>query len=152
MIKTERDRCQGKERDAELKLKELDRLKIALERKTESDVDDFKSRYEREREMEKRGFDAKRRQLEEDEHIFKMNKDRFLANETTKVRLEKENVEIRNERDELLRSNNEIKDQLRVLSQNALRDSEIIQSKSIEAKASTDEAKTYKNLLEETRK
>lgn len=62
-----------------------------------------------------------------------MNKDRFLSNETDKVRLEKENTEIRSERDELLKSTNEIKDQLRVLSQNALRDSEIIQSKTIEA-------------------
>jgi len=39
-----------------------------------------------------------------------MNKDRFLSNETDKVRLEKENTEIRSERDELLKSTNEIKD------------------------------------------
>ena len=97
LVKTERDSCKAKQRDADLKLKELERLKIALERKCDSEIEEFKARYERERDSDKRNFDAKRRQLEEDEHLFNLNKDRYLTNETERGRLEKENKQIKSE-------------------------------------------------------
>ena len=54
-------------------------------------------------------------------------------------------------KDDAIKQLSENKDQLWVLSQNALRDAELIQSKTIEARASTEEAQTYKWLMEETR-
>lgn len=150
-IKTERDLCASKTRDSELKLKDLEWLRIALERKCENDIDEFKKSYQREWDTERREFESKKRQLDEETYMFNLNKERYLANEAEKSKLEKENTELRIEKDKLLYSSNEIKDQLRVLSNNALRDNEIIQTKTIEARSSGDEAKTYKSLLDETR-
>ena len=60
-IKAERETCAAKVRDAELKHKELERLKLALERKVDTEIDEFKAHYEREREAEKRHFDVRKR-------------------------------------------------------------------------------------------
>lgn len=56
-IKTEWDACAARQREAELKLKDLEWLRLALERKTETDIEEFKKDYEREREIEWRHFD-----------------------------------------------------------------------------------------------
>ncbi len=45
-IKMERESCQSKVRDADLKHKELERLKLALERRTETEINEFKKLYE----------------------------------------------------------------------------------------------------------
>lgn len=58
--------------------------------------------------------------------MFNLNKDWYLANEAEKSKLEKENNELRIDWDWLLHSSNDIKDQLRVLSNSSLRDNEII--------------------------
>ncbi len=42
-IRTERESCQAKMRDAEIKLKEMERLKIALERRCESEIEEYKA-------------------------------------------------------------------------------------------------------------
>lgn len=44
-IKTEWELCSSKTWDSELKLKDLERLRIALEWKTESDIEEFKKMY-----------------------------------------------------------------------------------------------------------
>lgn len=56
-IKTERDACAAKQRESELKLKDLERLWLALEWKTETEIEEFKKEYEWEREIEWRHFD-----------------------------------------------------------------------------------------------
>lgn len=149
-IKTERENCQAKIKDADLKHKELERLRIALERRTETEIEDFKKSWERDHQHNQIQFDAKRRQLEEDTHIFNMQKDQYLQAESQREKLDKECKELREARDKYQTELNEIKDQLRAMSQNALRDSEIISSKKIEAESSTNEARTYKKLLEDT--
>ena len=60
-IKAERETCAAKVWDAELKHKELERLKIALERKAETEIEDFKNIYEWEWEAEKRHFETRKR-------------------------------------------------------------------------------------------
>ena len=42
-IKAERETCAAKVWDAELKHKELERLKIALERKVDTEIDQYKT-------------------------------------------------------------------------------------------------------------
>ena len=56
-IKTEREACASKQRESELKLKDLERLWLALEWKTETEIDEFKKDYEWERELERRHQD-----------------------------------------------------------------------------------------------
>ena len=139
-IRAERESCAAKVRDAELKLKDLERLKIALEKKADNEIAEYRSKYEREREDEHRAFESRRRQLDEDKHMFEMSKEKFISTETEKNKLEKRCEQLLNERDTLLRTNDELKDQNRVFSANSLRDQEIIASKTIEARSSTDEA------------
>jgi len=56
-IKTEREACASKKREAELKLKDLERLWIALERKTETEIEEFKWEFEWERDIERWHFE-----------------------------------------------------------------------------------------------
>lgn len=109
-IKTERDLCATKQRDAELKLRDLERLWIALEWKCESDIQEYQKQYIWEWDTERWEFEAKKRQLDEDQYMFNLNKDRFLSSETEKNKLEKEVTELWNERDKLLYSMNDVKD------------------------------------------
>ena len=109
-IRAERESCAAKVRDAELKLKDLERLKIALEKKADNEIAEYRSKYEREREDEHRAFEARRRQLDEDKHMFDMSKEKFISTETEKNKLEKRCEQLLNERDTLLRTNDELKD------------------------------------------
>ena len=56
-IKHAREACTTKTRDADIKIKELERLKIALEQKCSGEIEDYRKRYERERDDERRTFD-----------------------------------------------------------------------------------------------
>jgi hypothetical protein len=155
MIRNERDKLFQKEKEADLKLKDLNLLKAALEKKTQSDIDEYKRNYESKFEDEKRDIQIRRMQLEEDEHRFALNKDKFLTTQKDKTQLEKEHFALREkfekldiEHDKMMKDYIEIKDQLKVLSNNGMRDNEIISSKTVEARNYGNEAKTLRELLE----
>ena len=48
--------------------------------------------------------------MEEDRHLFRINKEKYLSNETENLELEKLNKVLRGERDDLSRENLDVKD------------------------------------------
>ncbi|CAI2384444.1 unnamed protein product [Moneuplotes crassus] len=155
MIKNEREKLFQKEKEADLKLKDLNLLKVALEKKTSSEIEEFRRRYEGERDDEKRDLHIRKMQLEEDEHRFNLNKDKYLVTEKDKRQLELENSNLKEklekismEHERMSRDYNDIKDQLKVLSNNGLRDNEIITSKTAQAETYENESKTLRELLQ----
>ena len=84
-----------------MKLKDLEWLRLALERKTETEIDEFKKNYEREREIERRHFDQWKRQLEEDTYMFNLQKERLIKAEEERNRLDIEYTKLKQERDKL---------------------------------------------------
>lgn len=48
--------------------------------------------------------------MEEDRHLFSINKEKYLSNETENLELEKLNKVLRGERDDLSRENLDVKD------------------------------------------
>jgi len=85
-----------------LKLKDLERLRLALERKTETEIDEFKKEWEREREIERRHFDQRKRQLEEDTYMFNLQKERLLKAEEDRNRLDIDSSKLKQDRDKML--------------------------------------------------
>ena len=84
-----------------MKLKDLEWLRLALERKTETEIDEFKKNYEREREIERRHFDQWKRQLEEDTYMFNLQKERLIKAEEERNRLDIEYTKLKQERDKM---------------------------------------------------
>jgi len=155
MIKNEREKLFQKEKESDLKLKDLNLLKVALEKKTASEIEEFRRRYEGQRDDEKRDLHIRKMQLEEDEHRFALNKDKFLVTEKDKIQLEKENVTLKEkyekvsaEYNKMINDYQDIKNQLKVLSNNGMRDNDIIHSKTAQAETYENEAKTLRELLE----
>ena len=155
VVKNERENLQQKEKEFDLKLKDLNLLKIALEKKTQSEIEEYRRKFEGERDDEKRDLHIRKMQLEEDEHRFAMNKDKYLITEKDKRQLEKENVELKeklekitDDHDTMTKDYIDIKDQLKVLSNNGLRDNDIIHSKTAQAETYENEARTLRELLE----
>ncbi len=85
-----------------MKLKDLERLRLALERKTETEIDEFKKEWEREREIERRHFDQRKRQLEEDTYMFNLQKERLLKAEEDRNRLDIDSSKLKQDRDKML--------------------------------------------------
>jgi hypothetical protein len=147
IIQNEREKLQQKEREAELKLKDLNLLKMSLEKKTETEIKDFQRRFESQFEDEKRDIQRRRMKLEEEEH-------RYSINEKDKLQLQKENITLKDklekistDHDKMMRDYMDTKDQLKVLSSNGLRDHEIINAKTSQASTYEHEAKTLRELL-----
>lgn len=155
IIKNEREKLMQKEKEADLKLKDLNLLKISLEKKSQADVDDYRRKVDSQREDERREIQVRRMQLEEDEHRFELNKQKFLNSEKDKTQLEKENLtlkdkldKIESEHDKMSKEYYEIKDQLKAFSTSTLRDNELINAKTSQAETYENEARTLKQLLE----
>lgn len=155
IIKNEREKLFQKEKEADLKLKDLNLLKAALEKKTYSDIDEFKRTYESKFDDSKRDIQIRRMQLEEDEHRFSLNKETFLTTQKDKTQLEKEHFNLKekfekisSEHEKMTKEYIEMKDQMKYVSSNGLRDNEIINTKTAEAKNYENEAKTLRELLE----
>ena len=84
-----------------MKLKDLEWLRLALERKTETEIDEFKKNYEREREIERRHFDQWKWQLDEDTYMFNLQKERLIKAEEERNRLDIEYTKLKQERDKM---------------------------------------------------
>ena len=155
VIKNTREQLMQKEKEADLKLKDLNLLKVALEKKSQSEIDEYRRKIDSQRDDERRELQVRRMQLEEDEHRFHLNKEKFLNSEKTKTQLEKENFTLKDElealkitHDKMTSEHHDIRDQLKVLSNNGLRDNEIINSKTSQVENYQNEAKTLRELLE----
>lgn len=96
--------------------------------------------------------------MDEEEQRFYINKEKFMFIENEKITFEKDNVELKEEarklnieRDRYKRDADELKDQLRVMSQNMKRDKDFITSKLSENMSLEKETTTLRKLMEEVR-
>lgn len=146
IIKSERDKLLQKEKEADLKLKDLNLLKLAYEKKVTTEIEEFKRKFEGDREEEKRQIQSRRMNLEEEEHRFQLNKEKFLHTENEKIETEKERISI--EYDKLESDFNELKLQLKEAQDQLAKDNQIIISKTIICETLEKESKTLKELLD----
>ena len=146
IIKSEREKLLQKEKEADLKLKDLNLLKLAYEKKVTTEIEEFKRKFEGDREEEKRQIQSRRMNLEEEEHRFQLNKEKFLHTENEKIETEKERISI--EYDKLESDFNELKLQLKEAQDQRAKDSQIIISKTIICETLEKESKTLKELLD----
>lgn len=104
LIRNEREKLVQKESEADLKLADLKTLKVSLERKTDSEIANYKTKVET-------NIQAKKLQLEEEEHRLKLDRERFIHSEKGKMQLEKENLELQEKYDEIQKKyDTELKD------------------------------------------
>ena len=133
VVKVERENLLSKEKEAEIKLAENEKLRALLEKRCEDEINLFKREYEKLHEHEKRDLQRRKLRLEEDEQRIHMNKERIIASEKEQVALEKSHAQLqdeiqklRQERDYEAREGREAKDEARMLRENAKRDHELI--------------------------
>ena len=120
---------------------------------------DFKRQYERLHDDENREMQKRKMRLEEDQQRFHLNADRYHTMETDKLTLDKEssqmkkeNTELRHDRDRFLLEINQMKDQVRVLTDNLRRDKEVMDTKTNENKVLTTEINMMKELFDNYKK
>ena len=97
MLRNEKDMLSKTQRDYELKIKEIEVMRVRLEKEKVEDVERAKS--EMQRIHQDLDFEIHRRklQLEEDEQRVKLEKDRIIAIDTKNAALMRENAEITTE-------------------------------------------------------
>lgn len=97
VVKIERENLLSKEKEAELKLAENEKLRALLEKRCEDEISLFKREYEKLHDHEKRDLQRRKLRLEEDEQRIHMNKERVIASEKEQVALEKSHAQLQDE-------------------------------------------------------
>lgn len=151
-VKAEKDRMAQTIRDYELKIADLETLKLRLEKQKLEDIERFKSEYQRQ--MKDHDFEIHRRRLalDEDEHQVSLSKDRLANAETRLKAADEELTKLRTEFYTLQKQNQldqkelfESRDQLKTLNHNLKNMTDVVNSRERECKTLKDE---NRSLLE----
>ena len=158
MLRNEKDLLSKTQKDYELKVKELEVLRVKLQKDNLESIENFKSEFQRKFQDQDFKYHRRKLQIEEDEQKIKLEKDRIsiIENRNVKVlkdfaEMEEEVKKLRKENQQLFKDCHEQKEQLRILNENLRRETEVCMSRDKENNTLTHENLLLKQLLEETK-
>lgn len=156
--KLEKDTWEARRLEVDAKVKELDKLRLALEHKAESDFDQFKREYESrhlsERHQlldEQAELDRSKRQLKDEQERISTFKQEFLRLKEELGEAREAGLDLRTAKERLGEELRTAQEQLRQMSETGRRDLDILSIREQEIATLKTELQLYRDMLEESK-
>ena len=158
MARNERDTLAKAQREAEVRLKDLEVQRIKLDKEHVEQIERYKADLQRQFQDQDFEHHRRRLQLEQDESRVKFERDRIATIENSNQKLTKELNDIKedmskmhSENTSLFKENRDMKDQIRILNENLRRETEQLLSRDRENTTLHSENQVLKTRLDEYR-
>lgn len=158
LLRNDKDHLAKTQKDYELKLKEIDTLRVKLQKDHLESIENFKSDFQRKFQDQDFEYHRRKLQIEEDEQKIRLEKERISMIENKNVKLMKEFEvldnevkKLRSDNQDMFKTCHEQKEQLRILNENLRRETEVCISRDKENSTLIHENTLLKQLLDETK-